>query len=107
MTSSATRNARTAVSTATTALERSADAAGAGDCRLAPAVILSSQSPGAISDLDRRRFVKGAFETIEQHSEANFHAFAADPAIDTELTHRGTGADLKRLMNARRDIGAR
>jgi len=42
-----------------------------------------------ISDLEHRRLVKGAFETIKQHFEASLQAFTAEPGIDTELTHRG------------------
>jgi hypothetical protein len=43
---------------------------------------------GAISDLDRTRFIKGAFETIRQHFEASLRALAAEPSVDTELTCR-------------------
>lgn len=44
---------------------------------------------GAISDLDRARFIKHAFETVRQHFEAGLHALGAEPAIDVELTRRG------------------
>jgi TIR domain len=44
---------------------------------------------GAISDLDRSRFIKHAFETIRQHFDAGLQALAAEPAIDVDLTRRG------------------
>jgi hypothetical protein len=44
---------------------------------------------GAISDLDRARFIKHAFEAVRQHFEAGVHALAAEPAIDVDLTRRG------------------
>ena len=43
----------------------------------------------AVTDLDRTRFVKRAFETIREHFEASLEALAAEPAIDGELTRRG------------------
>jgi hypothetical protein len=43
---------------------------------------------GAVSDLDRTRFLKHAFEMVRQHFEAGLHALSAEPAIDTELTRR-------------------
>lgn len=43
---------------------------------------------GTISDLDRTRFMKHAFETTRQHFEAGLNALGAEAAIDSELTRR-------------------
>jgi len=44
---------------------------------------------GAISDLDRSRFIRQAFETVKDHFEKGLEALAARPAIDADLTRRG------------------
>jgi hypothetical protein len=75
----------------------------AGNSKPFPAVAPASTSPssarltpfipkirGAISDLDRSRFIKHAFETVRQYFESGLHALASsEPAVDTELTRRG------------------
>jgi hypothetical protein len=73
---------------------------GAGNCKAFPGAVLASiASPaqpalyipkirGTISDLDRARFIKNAFETVRQHFEAGLHALAAKPPIDVDLTRR-------------------
>jgi TIR domain len=43
---------------------------------------------GAISDLDRARFVKEAFATIRDHFQQGLDALAAEPAIDSDMTRR-------------------
>ena len=40
---------------------------------------------GAISDLDRLRFIKQAFEVVRGHFEKGLEALAAEPAIDVDL----------------------
>ncbi len=44
---------------------------------------------GAVSDLDRRRFIRQAFETVRDHFERGLEALAGRSGIDTDLTRRG------------------
>lgn len=43
---------------------------------------------GAISDLDRSRFVKQAYGKIRDHFSSGLEALAADPGIEVDLTRR-------------------
>jgi len=42
---------------------------------------------GAISDLDRARFIKAAFEVIREHFDRGLQALEHEPAVDIEFTH--------------------
>jgi hypothetical protein len=41
---------------------------------------------GAVSDLDRTRFIKQAFEAVRSHFESGFDELARHPAIDVDFT---------------------
>jgi hypothetical protein len=58
---------------------------GGGPARPAPYI---PKIRGAVTDLDRARFVKEAFAAIRDHFQRGLDALAAEPAIDTEMTRR-------------------
>jgi hypothetical protein len=41
---------------------------------------------GAVSDLDRARFIKTSFEIVREHFKAGLQALEREPAVDIEFT---------------------